>query len=137
MLRRTTPPFLLIVALMGALLLPGALSGQVGSPAGPVSPDILQARRQRLLEALDGSPAILSSARPRDMENDYFQDSDYREDNDFFYLTGLEAPGSWLVLNGAEEGEVVLYLPPRSPASERWTGPQLGPGEEAQTLTGL
>jgi Xaa-Pro aminopeptidase len=95
---------------------------------------VLEARRQGLLEALNGAPAILSSAGPR---GEYAQDSDYRENNNFLYLTGLEAPGGWLVFNGAGEEDAVLYLPPRSAAAERWTGPQLGPDDEARTLTGL
>ena len=107
---------------------------QIGSPAGPVPVDILDARRHRLLAELDGTPAILSSAGPR---GEYAQDSEYRENNDFFYLTGIEAPGAWLVLNGGEKGQVTLYLPPRSPGAERWTGPQLGPGDEAQKVTGI
>lgn len=120
---------------MGLLVLaPNQLSSQVGSPAGPVPPAVLEARRQGLLDALDGAPAVFSSAGPR---GDHAQDSDYREDNNFFYLTGLEAPGGWLVLNGSASDGVVLYLPPRSPASERWTGQQIGPDSEAEALTGL
>ena len=113
---------------------PGWASSQEGSPSGPVPPQVLQARRHALLEELGGAPAVLSSAGPRGA---YAQDSDYREDNDFHYLTGLEAPGGWLVFNGSEGGSIVLYLPPRSAAAERWTGPQLGPGEVARERTGL
>ncbi len=115
-------------------LFPGPASSQPGSPAGPIPPEVLEVRRQGLLEVLSGAPAILSSAGPR---GDYAQDSDYRENNDFFYLTGLEAPRAWLVFNGSEEADAILYLPPRSPPSERWTGPQLGPGDEARTRTGM
>jgi len=123
-----------LLALFFFGLFPGALGAQLQSPAGPVSPDLLQARRSALLKALDGAPAIVSSAGSRGA---YAQDSDYREDNDFFYLTGLEAPGGWLVFNGARPGDAVLYLPPRSPRAEQWTGRQLGPGSEAEALTGL
>jgi Xaa-Pro aminopeptidase len=121
-------PFLL------CLLTAGPGRAQSGSPAGPVPPEVLGARRERLLTALHGAVAILSSAGPR---GDYAQDSDYREDNDFFYLTGIESPAAWLVVNGGGEGGVTLYLPPREPAAERWTGPTLGPGPEARALTGL
>jgi Xaa-Pro aminopeptidase len=86
------------------------------------------------MEALAGAPALLSSAGPRGA---YAQDSDYREDNNFFYLTGLEVPGGWLFLNGAEDQEAVLYLPPRSRGAEQWTGEQVGPGERAKILSGL
>jgi Xaa-Pro aminopeptidase len=114
-------------------------AAQIGSPAGPVPVERLAARRAALMERLGQGVAILRSADPRDIEGDYPQDSDYREDNDFFYLTGLEAPGGWLVLAAGQGGEskMVLYLPARDPAMERWTGPQLGPGPEAVRLTGI
>jgi Xaa-Pro aminopeptidase len=91
------------------------------------------------MERLGTGVAILRSADPRDIEGDYPQDSDYREDNDFFYLTGLEAPGGWLVLAAGQGGarDAVLYLPARDPATERWTGPQLGPGPEVARATGI
>jgi Xaa-Pro aminopeptidase len=79
----------------------------------------------------------------RSIEGSYPQDSDYREDNDFFYLTGVEVPNSWLVLtarNGAL-ARTVLYLPPRDTVthyrSEQWVGPQLTPGPEATARTGI
>ncbi|HXE58438.1 MAG TPA: aminopeptidase P family protein [Gemmatimonadales bacterium] len=120
-------------------LLAGSLEAQVGSPAGPVPPRRLAARRAALLERLGTGVAILRSAVERSIEGDYPQDSDYREDNDFFYLTGIEAPGAWLVLVAREDGpdEVILYLPPRDTLAERWTGPKLGPGPEATRLTGI
>jgi len=117
-----------------SVLCPGSVYSQSGSPAGAVPSDLLAARRQKLLNVLEGAPAILTSAGPR---GEYAQDSDYREDNGFFYLTGLEAPGAWLVFNGGGEEGAVLYLPPRSPAQERWTGAQLGPDDKAKALTGL
>ncbi|MGW8265258.1 MAG: aminopeptidase P N-terminal domain-containing protein [Longimicrobiales bacterium] len=123
--------------LLLTLLLPPRGVAQVGSPAGPVPPELLEARRGRFLEALNGAPAIVTSSRVRDMDREYPQDSDYRESNDFFYLTGIEAPGGWLVVNGGGEATVVLFLPRRSPEREAWTGVRLGPGPEARALTGL
>jgi len=99
--------------------------------------DHLQARRDALLSLLDGAPALVASASLRSIEGDYPQDSDFRQDNDFFYLTGLESRDAWLVLNHPDPGAVVLYLPPRDPAAERWTGPVLGPDEEASRRTGI
>ena len=103
-----------------------AATAQVGSPAGAVPPQLLEARRQALLERLGSGVAIVRSAEPRSIEGDYPQDSDYRESNDFFFLTGLEAPDAALVLVARESGadSVVLYLPARNPAAERWTGPR-------------
>ena len=125
--------------LLLALVASGPAAAQVESPAGPVPPDLLAARREALLARLGTAVAVVTSAQPRSIEGDYPQDSDYRESNDFFYLTGLEAPGATLVLlaRDSEPDSVVLYLPVRDPASERWTGPRLGPGDEARRLTGI
>jgi Xaa-Pro aminopeptidase len=112
---------------------------QLGSPAGQVPVERLQARRSALLARLGNGVAIIRSAEVRSIEGDYPQDSDYREHNDFFYLTGLEAPGAWLVLVARKSGpdQAVLYLPARDSVREKWTGPKLGPGTEANSLTGI
>ena len=65
------------------------LSAQVGSPAGPVPVEYLSARRADLLKRMGNGIAIIRSSEQRSIEGDYPQDSDYRENNDFFYLTGL------------------------------------------------
>lgn len=114
------------------------LPAQAGSPAGPVPVDMLERRRAALLDSIGRGIVILRSAEARSVESDYPQDSDYREDNDFFYLTGLEAPGGWLVMGrGPDQSVIRLYLPPRNPRMEQWTGRMLGPGVEAERLTGI
>ena len=121
------------------VLIPVPTHGQQGSPAGAVPVAQLEARRAALLDSLGSGVVILRSAELRDVETDYPQDSDFRQANDFFYLTGLETAGSWLIMIGRDTGpnEVVLYIPPRDSAEERWTGPTLGPGPEAAALTGI
>ena len=125
----------------GLLLAPAAGLAQVGSPAGPVPPELLRARRAAVMEAMGSGVALLPSAGMRSIEarGPHPQDSDFRQDNDFFYLTGLETPDSWLVLVARADSAdyAVLFLPARDSAAERWTGPQLGPGAEATTLTGI
>ncbi|MBI4544848.1 MAG: aminopeptidase P family protein [Gemmatimonadetes bacterium] len=125
---------------LGLILLGApAAPAQLGSPAGPVPAERLSARRAALGRRIGNGVAVLRSASARSIEGDYPQDGDFRQDNDFFYLTGLETPGSWLVLVARAdtlEG-VKLYLPAPDSAAERWTGPQLGPGEEARRMTGI
>jgi Xaa-Pro aminopeptidase len=128
------------VALLVCLVLsPQTTSAQVGSPAGPVPVERLAARRAALLDRIGTGIAVLRSASFRSLGRDYPQDSDYREDNDFFYLTGLEAPGGWLVLVGRKNGpdSEVLYLPERDSAATSWHGPTLTPGPGARRLTGI
>ncbi len=118
------------------------LGAQSGSPAGPVPPALLRARRAALAAQMDGGVALLLAQRERVNDppaSDYPQDTDYREDNDYFYLTGIETPGGVLLLR-VQEGQLVgeeLFLPERNPAREQWTGVKLGPGEDAARLTGL
>ncbi len=125
----------------GALsfLLSSSAPAQSGSPAGPVPVERLAARRAALIDRIGTGIAVVRSGSLRSIERDYPQDSDYREDNDFFYLTGLEAPGGWLVLIGRKSApdSAILYLPEREPGSERWNGPTLGPGPEASGLSGI
>jgi Xaa-Pro aminopeptidase len=124
---------------LACLLAATTAQAQAGSPAGPVPVERLQARRAALFAKVGNGIAILPSAEVRSIERDYPQDSDYREHNDFFYLTGLEAPGAWLVLVARKSGpdQTVLYLPVRDSTMEAWTGPRLGPGAEASRLTGI
>jgi Xaa-Pro aminopeptidase len=126
-----------LAALIG--LAPALAAAQAGSPAGPVPVERLVARREALLERLGTGVAVVRAGKPRSLDRDFPQDSDYREDNHFFYLTGLEAPGGSLVLIGRKNGpdSTILYLPEREAATEQWTGSTLGPGPEASRLSGI
>lgn len=110
-------------------------------PAEPFVPppaELLRERRRRLMDSVGSGVVILRSAGLRDIESDYPQDSDFRQDNDFLYLTGLESPDSWLVLVGPRSGprREVLFVPRRDPARERWTGP-MPSLEEAEAASGI
>jgi Xaa-Pro aminopeptidase len=133
---RTTVPVLLATAALAAAL---PLQAQSGSPAGPVPVERLTARRAALLARLGTGTVVLRSTDERDIETDYVQDNDFRQDDDFFYLTGLETPGSWLVLQSRDSAapRTILYVPERDTLQERWTGPKLGPGAQVTALTGI
>lgn len=52
----------------------------------------------------------------------------YRQDSDFFYLTGFAEPESVTVLiPGREQGEYMLFLRDRDLARETWDGKRAGP----------
>ena len=105
----------------------------------PVDRDATQARRERLLGRIGKGVIAVPAAKERDLEADVLQDNDFRQDDYFFYLTGVETPDAWLVMaSGGEAGrQVVLLLPDRDPSQERWTGLKLGPGADAERLTGI
>src|SRR5262249_10180076 len=60
----------------------------------------------------------------------------FRQGNDFFYLSGVEAPGAMLLIDGATR-QTTLFLPPKNEARERTEGPLLVPGDYAQQVTGI
>lgn len=83
-------------------------------------------RRARLMtETGPGSMIILASAR------EVLRNGDscfpFRQDSDFWYLTGCNEPEAVLVMiPGRESGTQLLFLREVDPERERWDGPRLG-----------
>jgi Xaa-Pro aminopeptidase len=82
----------------------------------------LSARRKALMDRIGPKAVlILFAAEPRNYANDV--DWPYRQENDFFYLTGLTQAGGTLVLiPGAEKMKEILFTPRPVPSRETWTG---------------
>jgi len=92
----------------------------------------LASRRKAVCEQI-GNKAILilHAAEPRNYAGDV--DWPYRQENDFFYLTGIAQEGSTLVLiPGADRIREILFMPPSNPAQENWTGHILTAAEGRQ-----
>ena len=59
----------------------------------------------------------------------------FRQDSDFFYLTGFNEPNAVLVLAPFhEKGETAIFVNPRDPSIEQWTGYRLGPERAGDAL---
>jgi Xaa-Pro aminopeptidase len=101
-------------------------------------PEVLESRRRALLESLGSGVALVRSASTKDIESAYPQASDFRQNNDFLYLTGLETPDSWLLLASRPEGGTarILFVPEPDPDRARWTGERPG-AEEASRISGV
>lgn len=84
-------------------------------------------RRARLLAALgEDAVALIPAAEPslRNRDVDFY----FRQDSDFYYLTGFAEPYAWLVLlPGRQEGQVVMFCQPRDKEREIWDGYRAGP----------
>ncbi len=91
-------------------------------------------RRRSLINKIgNDSIAIIPGA----VEVSRNADSDYpfRQDSDFYYLTGLEEPEAILVLvPGHPDGESILFNRTRNKEQEIWTGPRLGQSGAKQIL---
>ena len=147
---RTLPLFAVFVAIPLAAV--AAQSAGPPSPIGaydvvpelpgmgrPVDIAATAARRRALLQRIGRGAALIPAAHERNIEQDYVQDNDFRQDNTFYYLTELETQDAWLLLTarGPDSLETVLFLPPRTPSQERWTGLRLGPDTVAVRLSGI
>ena len=97
------------------------------------------ARRRALARRIGRGVVLIPAAHERDVEQDYLQDNDFRQHNTFFYLTELETQDAWLLLvvRAPDSLDVALFLPPRTPDRERWTGIRLGPDSTAVRLSGI
>lgn len=84
-------------------------------------------RRQQLMQSMGADavaivPAALHYRRNRDTEYRF------RQDSDFYYLSGFAEPEALLVLlPGRAEGEFVVFCRPRDREMEIWNGYRAGP----------
>ncbi len=84
-------------------------------------------RRKQLLRMVGGDGiAILPSAPVRLRSRDVAYR--YRQDSDFYYLTGFAEPDAVAVLApGRDNGEYLLFCRDRDSEKERWDGSRAGP----------
>lgn len=100
-----------------------------------VNQEEYQARRSRLARLLpDDAVALVSAARelPRNGDAHYR----FRQDSNFYYLTGFNEPDAVLFIVSGKEGRSILFNRARHPDEEQWTGKRLGQ-EGAITVLGM
>ncbi|MAR89723.1 MAG: Xaa-Pro aminopeptidase [Pseudomonadota bacterium] len=84
-------------------------------------------RREQLMAMMEpNSIAIVAAAPERTRSRD--TEFPYRQDSDFYYLSGFDEPEAVLVLiPGREHGEYVMFCRERDPQMEIWNGYRAGP----------
>jgi len=91
-------------------------------------------RRQQLMAKLGSGTAIFRSAPMAVMHNDV--EYAFRQDSDFFYLTGFNEPEAVAVLAPHhQEHQFVLFVQPKERDKEVWTGYRCGV-EKAKEIFG-
>ena len=85
-------------------------------------PGIHALRRGRFIEQLGAAAAVIPAAALTTHHADC--EWPFRQDSDFFYLTGFDEPDAVaLLLPHRPEGErFILFVQPKDPAAEVWTG---------------
>ena len=96
-------------------------------------PEEFAARRAKVYDAIGNQAfAVLQGAPSRP---DYIR---FRQNNDFYYLCGVEVPNAYLILDGASR-KTTLLLPHRNGGRERGEGKTLSSedADEVKKLTGV
>jgi Xaa-Pro aminopeptidase len=88
------------------------------------------AHRNRIADVIgNGTLVAFGSAEP---EQDYIS---FNQNSPFYYLTGLKEPGAALVIRKTPTGTTTtMFVEPRDPAREVWTGTRLGPAGAARVM---
>lgn len=90
-----------------------------------ITPEQYADRRARVLEAM-GPGVMLVAAAPVAIRNNDVEHP-YRQDSDFYYLTGFDEPRSvLLLLRDAGTVRCVMFVRPRDPERETWDGRRAG-----------
>lgn len=99
------------------------------------------ARREALARRAGGVVVLLAPLEKMDAVYEF------RQEDNFYYLSGVTVPGAGLLVAPASEGQKdsparayteILFLPPRNLRLEKYTGPQLGADDpDAPKQTGF
>src|SRR6185295_9239458 len=90
------------------------------------SPDDFARRRAKLMEQIGDGIAILQGA---ELPEAFVK---FRQDNNFYYLTGVEMPGAVLILDGKNKS-AMLFVPDKIPGDVKEEA-VIKPGNEAAKL---
>lgn len=117
------------------LLPPVCINAQVGfSPfRSDFPPKEFAARRAKLFDAIGASAIAVVQGAPSPAGYTRF-----RQSNEFYYLSGIEIPHAYLLLEGGSK-RALLYLPHRNAGRERGEGRMLSAedAEEVKKLSGI
>ena len=117
-------------AVLTVLVLASAASAQPPIFTDSLPPEEFSARRSRVFEQIGDGVVVIQGTTELPSYNKF------RQNNQFFYLTGVEVPRALLVMDGRTKTSTLFVLP-RDERAERSEGPVLVPGQEAVKLTGI
>ena len=118
----------MVKALTRALGLILVLSQAIGFGADDNS--YFAARRWLLMGKIEGCAALLQGAAPA---RAYVP---FRQSNDFYYLTGVQAPGAFLLIDAVQR-RAILFLPARISRLEQVEGPVTVADKDARLAAGV
>src|SRR5512134_3324569 len=120
----------LFSGIVAAFLLIAAGTSALDFPVSKPAAAMFKTHRESFLAKLPpNSIAILRATPLKTMSKDV--EYLYRQDSDFWYLTGIEDPDAIALLrpNAAEGSRYVVFVRPRDRRTESYEGPRVGPSE--------
>src|ERR1700754_2533337 len=110
----------MISIILAAAALGSSFTHPTPTPPPELPAAVYRERREKVMKALDGCVAVISAQGEVSGVTE-----DFRQDADFYWLTGINEPNAYLVFAPkAPFNKVTLYLQARDPEKERWTGPR-------------
>ena len=91
-----------------------------------MSTDRFADRRAALLAQLGETIAIIPAGRAQTRNDDV--PHPFRQDSDFYFLTGFSEPDAVAVFDATSDKPYTLFVRPRDPQSEAWSGRRAGVG---------
>ena len=102
------------------LLLCAPFTHPAPKPPPDLPASVYKERRERVMRELAGCATALAAQGEA-----VGVVPEFKQDDDFFWLTGVSEPGAWIVLTPkAKYTRSTLFLRTRDPEAERWTGPR-------------
>src|SRR5688572_14930366 len=117
----------IVIVLATVALAVGHSSAQTPLFTDALPAEEFAARRAKVFEAIGDGVAVLQGAA------EYPAYVRFRQNSQFFYLTGVEVPRALVLLDGRTKS-TTLFVAPRNERLERSEGPVLVPGDEAARL---
>jgi Xaa-Pro aminopeptidase len=88
--------------------------------------EIFKRRRERVIRGMTANTALIVSSNPEFVRNDDVH-YPYRQDSNFYYLTGFEEPESILILRPGQKPESIMFVREKDIERETWDGFRFGP----------
>ncbi len=108
------------------MLLVLVLTGALHAQPLKLDMDVVARRRAAFMEKMAPGSIAIFPAKPELMRN-LDVEYDYRQESNFYYLSGFEEPESVLLLAPSEPRyRMVLFVRKRNPAAETYEGPRAG-----------
>lgn len=134
--RCTLVSFVLSVLLLSAMSRAQPSPASLTSPVPRIGADEYGARRAKLMAAA-GPDSLVLLVSPPPVHRNGDVSYPFRQEDDLYYLTGIDFPGIALVLlPGESEHREILFAPERDPQAEIWTG-RIPTFDELRTASGI